>query len=109
MPRAREGVAQLTMALSNEWADVPCVTVNAIAPGYIATENTAALQADRARFESILARIPAGRWGQPDDLKGCDHFSGLRGFQLCHRHNPDGGRRLDGSLTGANFNDIAAN
>ena len=70
---SKGGVAQLTMALSNEWA-ASGVTVNAIAPGYIATENTAALQADCARSESILARIPAGRWGQADDLQGATVF-----------------------------------
>ena len=70
---SKGAVAQLTMALSNEWA-ASGVTVNAIAPGYIATENTAALRADAARSEAILARIPAGRWGRPDDLKGATVF-----------------------------------
>ena len=66
---AKGGVAQLTKALANEWA-VRNVQVNAIAPGYIATDNTAALQADPVRNPAILARIPAGRWGIPSDLAG---------------------------------------
>jgi 2-deoxy-D-gluconate 3-dehydrogenase len=70
---SKGGIAQLAMALSNEWA-VKGVCVNAIAPGYIATENTAALRADATRSEAILARIPAGRWGQSDDLKGATVF-----------------------------------
>ena len=66
---SKGGIAQLTMALSNEWAGMG-VCVNAIAPGYITTDNTKALRADAARSEAILARIPAGRWGHADDLKG---------------------------------------
>ncbi len=66
---AKSGVAGLTRALANEWARHH-INVNAIAPGYMATENTAALRADPARSTSILERIPAGRWGTPDDLKG---------------------------------------
>ncbi len=66
---AKGGIAQLTMALSNEWAGRN-VQVNAIAPGYIATDNTTALQADAARNAAILARVPAGRWGSPEDLAG---------------------------------------
>jgi 2-deoxy-D-gluconate 3-dehydrogenase len=57
------------MALSNEWASKG-VQVNAIAPGYISTDNTAPLQADPERDKAILARIPAGRWGVPEDLAG---------------------------------------
>ncbi|MBL7201951.1 MAG: SDR family oxidoreductase [Anaerolineae bacterium] len=66
---SKGGIGQLTMALANEWAGKG-VNVNAIAPGYIATDNTAALRADPVRSEQILSRIPAGRWGTPDDLKG---------------------------------------
>lgn len=66
---SKGGIKQLTMALSNEWAGRG-VQVNAIAPGYIATDNTAALQANEERNAAILARIPAGRWGQPEDFKG---------------------------------------
>ncbi len=66
---AKGAVAQLTKALANEWA-AQGVNVNAIAPGYIATDSTAALRADARRNEQIQARIPAGRWGTPDDLKG---------------------------------------
>jgi 2-deoxy-D-gluconate 3-dehydrogenase len=70
---AKGGVAQLAKALANEWAGGN-VQVNAIAPGYIATDNTAALQADPVRNSAILARIPAGRWGSPDDLAGAVVF-----------------------------------
>ena len=66
---AKGGVAQLAKALANEWAGHN-VQVNAIAPGYIATDNTAALRADPVRNPAILARIPAGRWGDPSDLAG---------------------------------------
>lgn len=66
---SKGGIGQLTMALSNEWAGKG-VQVNAIAPGYIATDNTQALQDDPIRSEAILGRIPAGRWGKPDDFKG---------------------------------------
>jgi 2-deoxy-D-gluconate 3-dehydrogenase len=66
---SKGGVAQLTKALANEWASKG-VQVNAIAPGYFATTNTEALQADETRNRQILERIPAGRWGQPNDLAG---------------------------------------
>jgi 2-deoxy-D-gluconate 3-dehydrogenase len=66
---AKGGVAQLTKALANEWAGRN-VQVNAIAPGYIATDVTSALRADAVRNPAILARIPAGRWGDPEDLAG---------------------------------------
>jgi 2-deoxy-D-gluconate 3-dehydrogenase len=66
---SKGGIAQLTKALSNEWAGKG-VNVNAIAPGYIATDNTEALRNDPARSKSILDRIPAGRWGRPEDFKG---------------------------------------
>lgn len=66
---AKSGIAGLTKALANEWA-AHGVNVNAIAPGYIATDNTTALRADPERERSILARIPAGRWGRPEDLAG---------------------------------------
>ncbi|KAJ5083858.1 hypothetical protein NUU61_008437 [Penicillium alfredii] len=66
---AKGGVAQLTKALSNEWASKG-INVNAIAPGYVATDMNTALLQDQDRAASILARIPAGRWGNPDDFKG---------------------------------------
>jgi 2-deoxy-D-gluconate 3-dehydrogenase len=66
---SKGGLARLTQALANEWAGRG-VNVNAIAPGYMATDNTRALRDDPVRREQILARIPAGRWGEPDDLKG---------------------------------------
>ena len=70
---SKGGIARLTEALSNEWAGRG-VNVNAIAPGYIATDNTAALRADATRSPQILARIPAGRWGETQDLKGAVVF-----------------------------------
>jgi len=70
---AKSAVAGLTKALANEWAPAG-VNVNAIAPGYIATDNTQALQDDAARSRSILDRIPAGRWGRPADLAGATVF-----------------------------------
>jgi 2-deoxy-D-gluconate 3-dehydrogenase len=70
---AKSGVAGLTKALANEWAGRG-VNVNAIAPGYIATNNTAALQADEARNRQIMERIPAGRWGDPKDIAGAAVF-----------------------------------
>jgi len=66
---SKGGIGQLTMALANEWASHG-VNVNAIAPGYIATDNTEALRNDPDRSASILSRIPAGRWGNADDFKG---------------------------------------
>ncbi len=70
---SKGGVAQLTKALANEWAPKG-IQVNAIAPGYFATSNTEALQADETRNRQILERIPAGRWGQPEDLAGAAVF-----------------------------------
>lgn len=70
---SKGGVAQLTKALANEWAPNN-IQVNAIAPGYFATSNTEALQADETRNRQILERIPAGRWGQPEDLAGAAIF-----------------------------------
>jgi 2-deoxy-D-gluconate 3-dehydrogenase len=70
---AKSGVAGLTKALSNEWASKG-ITVNAIAPGYIATDNTQALQDDPDRSRAILERIPAGRWGDARDLGGATVF-----------------------------------
>ncbi|EER26801.1 hypothetical protein D8B26_002772 [Coccidioides posadasii str. Silveira] len=66
---SKGGVAQLTKALSNEWASRG-ISVNAIAPGYVDTEMNTALINDAARNDGIMARIPAGRWGKPEDFKG---------------------------------------
>lgn len=66
---AKSGVAGITKALANEWAKFN-INVNAIAPGYMATENTAPIRADAQRSQTILERIPAGRWGTPEDLQG---------------------------------------
>ncbi len=70
---AKGGIATLTMALANEWAPKR-VNVNAIAPGYMSTDLTAALEADPARNRAIVDRIPAGRWGSPKDLAGAAVF-----------------------------------
>jgi 2-deoxy-D-gluconate 3-dehydrogenase len=70
---AKHAVLGLTRALANEWAAAG-VNVNAIAPGYIATDNTAPLRADPDRSRAILERIPAGRWGSPEDLAGAIVF-----------------------------------
>jgi len=66
---SKGGIGQLTMALANEWAGQG-VNVNAIAPGYVETDNTRALHADRERYAAILERIPAGRWATPEDFAG---------------------------------------
>lgn len=66
---SKGAIGQLTMALSNEWA-AKGVQVNALAPGYIATDNTQALRENAERNSAILGRIPAGRWGEPEDFKG---------------------------------------
>jgi 2-deoxy-D-gluconate 3-dehydrogenase len=70
---SKGGVAQLTKALANEWA-AKNINVNAIAPGYMRTDNTKALQQDETRNRQILERIPAGRWGEPRDLAGAAVF-----------------------------------
>ncbi|HEV7643108.1 MAG TPA: 2-dehydro-3-deoxy-D-gluconate 5-dehydrogenase KduD [Pyrinomonadaceae bacterium] len=70
---SKSGVAGITKALANEWAKLG-VNVNAIAPGYMVTDNTAALRADETRNRQILERIPAGRWGAPDELAGAVVF-----------------------------------
>jgi 2-dehydro-3-deoxy-D-gluconate 5-dehydrogenase len=89
---AKGGVAQLTKALSNEWAKHN-VNVNAIAPGYIATEMNTALIADPIRSTQILDRIPAGRWGTPDDFKGTVLFLASDAAKYVHGHvlTVDGG------------------
>lgn len=70
---AKSGLLGLTRALANEWAALG-INVNAIVPGYMETDNTAALRADENRNTAIVARIPAGRWGCPDDMKGAVVF-----------------------------------
>jgi 2-dehydro-3-deoxy-D-gluconate 5-dehydrogenase len=89
---SKSGVAGLTKALANEWA-AKGVNVNAIAPGYFETDNTAALRADETRNRQILERIPAGRWGTPDDLSGAAVFLASRASDYMHGHilTVDGG------------------
>lgn len=70
---SKGGVAQITKALANEWASSN-IQVNAIAPGYFNTDNTVNIRKDPERFNSISARIPAGRWGEPEDLAGAAVF-----------------------------------
>jgi 2-dehydro-3-deoxy-D-gluconate 5-dehydrogenase len=74
---AKSAVAGVVRALSNEWAPLG-INVNAIAPGYIATDNTQALRADVLRNRAIVERIPAGRWGEPSDLSGATVFLASR-------------------------------
>jgi 2-deoxy-D-gluconate 3-dehydrogenase len=80
---SKSGIAGLTRLLANEWASQG-INVNAIAPGYFATSNTAALQADVKRNAEILARIPASRWGQPDDLGGAAVFLASNAANYVH-------------------------
>ncbi|WP_129792620.1 2-dehydro-3-deoxy-D-gluconate 5-dehydrogenase KduD [Sphingosinicella sp. CPCC 101087] len=82
---SKSGVAGLTKLLANEWG-ARGVNVNAIAPGYIATRNTAALQADEVRNRQIVERIPAGRWGRPDDLAGAAVFLASAASDYVHGH-----------------------
>jgi 2-dehydro-3-deoxy-D-gluconate 5-dehydrogenase len=82
---AKGGVAQLTKALANEWA-ARGVNVNAIAPGYMRTDNTAALQRDETRNRQILERIPAGRWGDPHEVAGAAVFLCSAAADYVHGH-----------------------
>ena len=82
---AKGGVAQLTKALANEWAPHG-INVNAITPGYMATDATAALRADETRHRQITERIPAGRWGEPQDLAGAVVFLASRASDYVHGH-----------------------
>ena len=82
---AKGGVAQLTKALANEWASQH-INVNAIAPGYMKTDNTSALRADPVRSRQIFERIPAGRWGEPEDLGGAVVFLSSRAADYVHGH-----------------------
>jgi 2-deoxy-D-gluconate 3-dehydrogenase len=82
---AKGGVAQLTKALANEWASKG-INVNALAPGYMATDSTAALRNDHLRNRQILERIPAGRWGEPADLGGAAVFLCSSASDYIHGH-----------------------
>ncbi|KTF68522.1 2-dehydro-3-deoxy-D-gluconate 5-dehydrogenase KduD [Sphingomonas sp. HT-1] len=82
---SKSGIGGLTKLLANEWA-AKGVNVNAIAPGYIATNNTAALQADETRNRQILERIPAARWGDPEDLGGAAVFLASRAADYVQGH-----------------------
>jgi 2-deoxy-D-gluconate 3-dehydrogenase len=82
---SKGAVAQLTKALANEWA-VQGVNVNAIAPGYMRTDNTSALQRDEVRNRQIIGRIPAGRWGEPDDICGAAVFLASAASDYIHGH-----------------------
>ena len=89
---SKHGVAGLTKLLANEWA-ARGINVNAVAPGYIETANTAALRADPARHRAILDRIPAGRWGRPEDIAGAVVFLASPAAAYVHGAvlNVDGG------------------
>ena len=80
---SKSGLAGLTKALANEWAGKG-INVNAIAPGYFTTNNTEALRADETRSRQILERIPAGRWGLPEDLAGVAVFLASRASDYMH-------------------------
>lgn len=80
---SKGALASLVKALANEWASKG-VNVNGIAPGYIATDNTQALREDAERSRAILARIPAGRWGNPDDFKGAVVFLASEASDYVH-------------------------
>jgi len=82
---SKGAVAQLTKALANEWAGQG-INVNAIAPGYMRTDNTAALQSDETRNRQILERIPAQRWGEPEDICGAAVFLASRASDYVHGH-----------------------
>jgi 2-dehydro-3-deoxy-D-gluconate 5-dehydrogenase len=82
---AKGGVVQLTRAFANEWA-AKGINVNAIAPGYMATDNTAALRNDQTRSRQILDRIPAARWGEPGDLAGAAVFLCSPASDYVHGH-----------------------
>jgi len=82
---SKGAVAQLTKALANEWA-ARGINVNAIAPGYMRTDNTAALQRDETRNRQILERIPAGRWGEPTDVSGAAVFLCSAASDYVHGH-----------------------
>jgi 2-deoxy-D-gluconate 3-dehydrogenase len=82
---AKGGIAQLTKALANEWASKG-INVNAIAPGYMATDNTSALRDDPVRSKQILDRIPAARWGEPGDIAGAAIFLCSSASDYVHGH-----------------------
>ena len=82
---AKGGVGQLTKAFANEWA-AKGVNVNAIAPGYMETDNTEALRANAERSRQIMERIPAGRWGCPEDLAGAAVFLASSASDYVHGH-----------------------
>lgn len=89
---SKHAVAGLTKALANEWA-ARGIQVNAIAPGYIATDNTKALRENETRNQAILERIPAGRWGDPEDIAGAAVFlaSSASNYVTGHVLAVDGG------------------
>ena len=80
---SKSGLAGLTRLLANEWAAMG-INVNAIAPGYFVSNNTEALRADETRSRQIMERIPAGRWGQPEDLAGVAVFLASRASDYMH-------------------------
>lgn len=89
---SKSGVMGLTRILAAEWAPLG-INVNAIAPGYMATDNTAPIRADENRNRQILERIPAGRWGDPEDMQGCAVFLASKASDYVHGYTfaVDGG------------------
>ena len=102
---AKGGVVQLTKALANEWASHG-INVNAIAPGYMQTDNTTALRDDPQRNRQITERIPAGRWGTPDDLGRRGGVPRLARLRLRARPRARRRRRLDGTLIDGDDHDL---
>ena len=94
---SKSGIAGITKAFANELAKERA-NFNAIAPGYIATENTRPIREDAKRNQAILDRIPEGRWGTPEDIAGRDIVPGLEGRRLSERHDHERGRRLAGAV-----------
>ena len=94
---AKGGLVQMTKSFSNEWAGQG-VTVNAIAPGYIVTDLTHDLVNDAERYNTILERTPAGRWGVPEDLKGITVFLASDASSFRDRDRDSGGWRLAGTI-----------
>ena len=80
---SKSGIAGLVKAFANEWAGKG-VNVNAVAPGYIVTDNTEALRADPIRYEAITGRIPAGRWGEGSDIAGSVVFLASKNAEYLH-------------------------
>ncbi len=96
---SKGGLLQMTKSLAVEWA-IYNLQVNCIMPGYYITDLTKDLQADEERFQSILKRIPLGRWGNPEVSNGSHFIPSFVGFRLCNRDNATSRRWLSGRVAG---------